>query len=136
MDVGASLVADGETAEAVESGQGSPANLKAAGPRDEQAMEPQIGALAGGLPVPARAAHRHTPPVPQVIYAERRPRLSGPEILAKYSTTATVSSPRAVRPIQPDQRQSVGLGSSLPRMAWWSTLALVTLTQSAGLPLT
>jgi hypothetical protein len=28
------------------------------------------------------------------------------------------------------------LGSSLPRMAWWSTLALVTLTQSAGLPLT
>lgn len=76
------------------------------------------------------------PAGPVVIYAEHRPRLSGPELLAKYGAVAP-ARPLA-RPERLSRRPPLRVAAGLPRIAWWWTLAtgaMSAMNQAAGLPL-
>jgi hypothetical protein len=77
--------------------------------------------------------------LPQVIYAERRPCLSGPELLARHKgvaldeATREPSRPKSERePVRGTKYSTVGQ----LRPVWWGALMVTTMALFVGSPLT
>lgn len=74
---------------------------------------------------------------PQVIYAEYRPRLSGPELLAKYRGTAMAAAPdegsrREVNRLSARSVLRYRVGKL--RQSWWSVLVVAAVAFAASTP--
>lgn len=104
---------------------------------------PAIVAWIGTAPAnsPGAPSGPHQPAPPQVIYAERRPRLSGAEVLARHRARLQASTPDlpamepgrkvTARALTPNGQRYRTLTL---RPLWWSALALATAMLSAGTP--
>jgi hypothetical protein len=102
-------------------------------PGYEHEDQPWIGAALSHLQAPAPAASLHPLPAPIVIYAQHRPRLSGPELLARYA--GTVPARLVGRPKPSASRRWPRVMAGVPRAAWWAAVALGAITEAGGLPL-
>lgn len=104
-------------------------------PRTQHSVHLWIAAPANSPDAPPIS--QSWPAPPQVIYAERRPRLSGPELLAKYGGAAATAAPAEhSRPIadRPATRAAPRDKAGRLRHLWWLALVVADAAVSAGTP--
>ncbi|TNC65151.1 hypothetical protein [Rubellimicrobium roseum] len=110
------------------------ARLDLAWPAGERLVQQWIGVPANRAEPPRSSPDLPTLPTasgkPQVIFAEYRPRLSGPELLAKHK-----GLPRMLRPVLPTRPVRQNTHHRRLTMAWWPMVAVAAMLLSAGTPL-
>jgi hypothetical protein len=111
----------------------SEARLEHALPGAPRPVHEWVGAPANSLDAPpTRGLWSGSP---QVIYAEYKPRLSGPELLAKYQRGTTAPDEGSRREVDRSSARATLRGrSDKLRQFWWSALVVAAVAFSAGTP--
>ena len=111
------------------------ARLELAPPGGQGPVQDWVGTPANSLDAPSKSGLRSGSP--QVIYAEYKPRLSGPELLARYQRASVTAVPdRGFRPKVDRSPAPTTLCDRAGRLrqGWWSALVVTALAFSAGTP--
>lgn len=113
------------------------ARLELAPPSAPGPVHEWVGTPANSLGAPSKSGS--WPGSPQVIYAEYKPRLSGPELLARYQGAAMSAPAMPAEGSRPKVDRSsawVALRDRVgrPRQLWWLALVVAALAFSAGTP--
>ena len=113
----------------------SEARLELALPSAPRPVHEWVGTPANSLNAPPHTALWSG--MPQVLYAEYKPRLSGPELPARYRgavVTVAADEPSRGEADRPSARSALRDRADRLRRSWWSALVVAAVAFSAGTP--